>query len=132
MVERKELLNLLKSVGITKVRAVYDGCGDEGQIGGIGYDKGSEESIDHQIFAKMTIKSDQPLWTHGGWSSKTHQIAICDAVPNMFYDVLEDAVGGWELDDGSFGELTWDLTTDQIKIAHNDRFTEIDHREYQA
>jgi hypothetical protein len=45
-------------------------------------------------------------------------------------DQLEDAMfsllpGGWEINDGSFGSIDIDVSTGEIEVTHNERYTEV-------
>ena len=43
------------------------------------------------------------------------------AVTDLFYDVLEERYGGWEIDEGSFGYFEWDVNQDSIHLTHTAR-----------
>ena len=43
------------------------------------------------------------------------------AVQDLFYDILEEYYGGWEIDEGSFGYFEWDVKQDSIHLIHHAR-----------
>ncbi len=86
--------------GIEKVRFAYDGYGDSGDI--------------EQITALANgreVPLEEPL--HGDFY-------------NAAYDLLP---AGWEINDGSFGELVLNVPERRLTRAHNWRITETDHEE---
>ena len=96
----------LRALGVTRVTADYDGCGDSGQFESLSVFRGDEaisQSIDDQLL---------------------------EQVERLLYDLLEIRHGGWEINDGAFGEFTWDLTTDTLAQVHHSRFTDYESFEY--
>ena len=91
---RADLAEHLQKLGVQTVTAEYDGSCDSGQI-------------DHVDFGGARVPA-----------------TVRSAVETIFYDVLERLYGGWELDDGSFGEFRWDLSADKIYLVHNARIEE--------
>jgi hypothetical protein len=108
--EREQVAKLLKSFGVASVYADYDGSGDQGQI-------------------------DTPDFL-GDLIPGTEQVVVIKVEDNMaqrtldlFYALLEDIHGGWEIDEGSFGQIEWNLKTDKIHLTHNNRFMQVDTSE---
>jgi hypothetical protein len=97
------LLSLCPALKAAKIRfltAHYDGCGDEGFI--------ESDGIHAYTDAKRTEKAENPPFT-------ARQVA--DAA----YDVLEGAYPGWEINEGSFGDVVLDVKNATVKIEHNFR-----------
>lgn len=88
---RAQLLKQLRQLGVETVTAEYDGSGDTGQI-------------DVPEFEAVKVPDD-----------------LAVAVQDLFYDVLGNLYGGWEDNEGSFGEFTWDVKQDRINLVHNAR-----------
>lgn len=88
---RTELLQQLQELGVETVTAEYDGSGDSGQI-------------DDPHFGSDEIPRDLTM-----------------AVQDLFYDILAQYYGGWEINEGSFGQFTWDVGTDRIDLVYNGR-----------
>ena len=99
-----ELLALLRSRGIAVVRAHYDGCGDSGQL---------ERCT---CFAADNLPADHPLTEEG-----------LQRIDDHFYDLLECRHGGWENNDGGYGDFTWTVASDEFTHDHNDYYTEVDN-----
>lgn len=105
-----EAARQLKEAGIACVHIQYDGCGDSGQIDGIGYTDGEGKSVDP--VGKVMIANDQ--------------------LTDLFYDLLQVRHPSWADGDGAFGEIEWDLTVDTLKHTHNERFTDYDSTEHEG
>lgn len=88
---RAELVQQLRKLGVEMVTAEYNGEGDSGQV-------------------------EDPEF---GSSKVPRNIAF--AVQDLFYAVLEDEYGGWEINEGSFGQFEWNVTDDQIHLSHSTR-----------
>lgn len=96
---RAEVLEQLRELGVERVTAEYDGCGDSGQV-------------------------DDP---HFGSEKASGVLAA--AVQELFYEVLEELHGGWELNEGSYGLFTWDVGTDGINLLHTMRLDETEEHD---
>lgn len=108
--ERELVAKILKSLGVTSIHADYDGYGDSGQI----------ETPDFLgdllpgTGQNVVIKVEETM------SERTR---------DLFYTILEDLHGGWEINEGSFGQFEWNLKTDKIQLSHNERYTQVDTSE---
>lgn len=103
--ERTALAVQLLAVGVTQVHIDYDGEGDEGSIGDIEYFKGDERA---EIVAISEPLSEAPE-------------TLRDRIVDIAYAVLEMIHGGWEINEGSFGNLRWNTRTNIITIEHSER-----------
>jgi len=92
----------LTALGITRVTADYDGGGDSGQLESVRLYQGTDE---------RTESVDPELVTR---------------VEQLLYDLLEVRHGGWENNEGAFGEFQWDVVSDALTHEHNARFTDYD------
>ena len=90
MVLRRDCLAALRVLGVTKVKAKYDGYADMGQINPPKF-KPKGVAVDDDLVTKVT---DLML-----------RIAVC-------------ANPGFENDDGGFGKIHWRLDDDHIAVWH--------------
>jgi hypothetical protein len=93
--DRKGLRDQLVALGVSSVRWDYDGSGDDGCV-----------SLTDCIINGQSAPVPPML------------VRECEEIG---YGTLEDHHGGWENNEGAFGELEWDLATDKITIDHNHR-----------
>jgi hypothetical protein len=98
-ITRAELVTQLRKLGIETVTADYDGSGDSGQI-------------EEPEFGSRKVPGE-----------------LATAVQDLFYNLLEEHYGGWEISGGSFGQFVLDVTTDSIKLEHNICVEEVETEE---
>ncbi len=99
--ENPELEDYFKTTGVEIIEARYGGSGDSGDIDTVRID-GEDTDIDWQ----SRDEDERLIW-------------------NTLYDNLENAYGGWEIDDGSAGTI--ELNNNQeIVISHEWNMREMD------
>jgi len=92
----------LTEIGVTLVDITYDGYGDSGTVDTVSAYAGDKEAI----------------------------------LPDDLVEALKDAAcgllpGGWEINDGSFGQFVLDVATRTINRQHNWRSTDYDEEEFE-
>ena len=93
---RAKLVPKLRRKGVQSVRFEYDGCGDEGNLRDIIFEP--------QANAPKNISEvEYALWS-----------------------VLAQHFPGFEIDEGGYGTITWNIATDRIKIEHEQNVTSTD------
>jgi hypothetical protein len=129
--EREDLLASLRDCGAEVVRASYDGGGDSGQIDEVTI-TGHEKKPVKGKKTKGKVASSF-IDSTGEWKEivKLKMVSLEEKVKDFFYSALSSYHGGWENDDGGFGEFEWDLKTDVIKFVHNERYTEVNTEEHE-
>jgi len=117
-INKAVLFDALSAAGITSVSVSFNGEGDSGQIEEIiAYPNGDQ----HQL-PDVQLEIQQVEWGTGKRDS--HQTAIRDAIEQLCYDFLEQEHGGWENNDGAFGEFTFDVAGRSITLEFNGRFSD--------
>ena len=91
----------LLAAGAVKVIGAYDGCGDNGQV-------------------------DSLLLLRANGTAVPTEETQQGQIEGLFYDLLEVRHGGWENNDGAFGEFIWELTTDTLTHQHFERVIDSD------
>jgi hypothetical protein len=101
------LIPLCKAAQIDRVVAHYDGSGDSGAFeqDGVTAFSGDEE----KELATLAIKSDELL--------------------DACYNVLEYTHPGWEINEGSYGDVVLYVNESIVKIEHDARVTSTEHSE---
>ncbi|RWR09198.1 hypothetical protein D2T29_22025 [Sinirhodobacter populi] len=118
------LFKALAAAGITHVTVVFDGYGDSGQI----------ESIDAYCDDTLVALPDSEVmiasasWGDPGIAAETLKLA--DAVEQMAYGFLAGTHGGWENNDGAYGEFCFDARAGTIQLDFNERFTSSEHYDH--
>jgi len=115
------LFDALAAAGIEIVTVVFDGYGDSGQIENI------EAKAGDEIIAlpPSQIEIAAPVW---GSSEIEHQTQpACEAIETLVYAFLSQTHGGWENNDGAYGDFTFDVAERTITLDYNERHMESDH-----
>lgn len=109
---RQELVTKLRELGVTKIYCAYSGYGDSGSL----------DTVQATPAMDLDMVFDQKpnFWDN----NKLNDRSVGEAIHDLFYDLLEQNHPGWEINDGSDGEFTWDITTDRIAIDHGEHYTE--------
>jgi len=61
------------------------------------------------------------------WGSDEHvidQVPLKDAIETLCYDFLEDEHGGWENNDGAFGDFHFDVEDRTVHLAFTERYSD--------
>lgn len=111
------LFDTLAAAGITQVVVTFDGCGDSGQVENI--DARSDDDTVSLPSDEITICS--AAWGDPGFVAQT--MTVEQAIEQLAYDFLSETHGGWENNDGAYGEFTFDVATRSISLDYNERFT---------
>lgn len=109
------LFDALQAADITSVTVTFDGCGDSGQIDAIVARAGDGEITlpDTQVeLARTDFHLDE---------TRRESMALPDAVETFCYDALESRHGGWENNEGGFGDFTFDVAARTIAFDFNYR-----------
>lgn len=115
------LFDALATAGITSVVVVFDGSGDSGQIEDITL-HANDRVIPLPVMAPITIHST--FW--GSAEVRSESMTIDKAIEQLAYDFLAQAHGGWENNDGTYGEFTFDVGLRTITLDYNERYTAIE------
>jgi len=113
------LFAALSNAGIERVLISFDGEGDSGQLEDPAAYKG-----DQQVplpDAKITLHCVQ-------WNSEhlsPQEKSIEEAIDELCYDFLEQDHGGWENNDGAFGEFRLDVNARTVELEFNGRYTDV-------
>ena len=112
------LFGALSQAAIATVTVRFDGYGDSGQI----------EEIEAQAagtavpLPEGTIDIASPLWDGSG--VQRGRLTIREAIEQLAYDFLERTHGGWENNDGAFGDFSFGVADRTITLEYNERFTD--------
>jgi hypothetical protein len=108
----------LCAAGIDAVNVTFDGEGDSGQIDNIIARKGEAViPIPEQAITLQSVSWD-------GKEVSLREHSLREAIEQLCYDYLEQEHGGWENNDGAFGEFTLDVAGKAVELEFNGRFTD--------
>ena len=118
------VFEILARAGITLVTVGFDGCGDSGQIESIDAYAGNTAA---ELPSGEIELAELGL---GGGKVERSAFTLRDAIEKLAYDFLEETHGGWEDNEGAYGEFTFDVATRTITLAYNERHMESDYSEH--
>lgn len=113
----RALFDALETAGVTSVDVLFDGQGDSGQIEGTTAYAGE---LEVKLPSAMIQYTDVEFF---GTSTTTSEITVDDAIDRLVYAVLEETHGGWENNDGAYGEVTFNVEARTIHLEFNERYT---------
>jgi len=115
------VFDFLDERGVDTFTVRFDGSGDSGQIEDIELDKELLENKLDGIKVPNGIRYSQngaeQLWTEARNLEKV--------IESVCYQVLEQVCSGWEINDGSYGEFTFDVKKRKVSLDFNERITDV-------
>lgn len=116
---KRALFDALAAAHITEVHVDFDGVGDSGQIGSVIAFRGE----DRAELPKATVTIRQVSWPNT--KAAITQATLEEAIETLCYAYLEETHGGWENNDGAYGEFRFDVAKRTITLEFNGRYTDI-------
>lgn len=109
----------LSAADITLVSVLFDGEGDSGQISDITAFRGG----DTVLLPTQTIAVHTVNWD--GTAASVVEQPFASALETICYDFLEQEHGGWENNDGAYGEFTFDVAARTVELEFSGRYMEV-------
>lgn len=123
---RADLLVSLREAGIDRVEAHYDAYGDSGNIEEVTL---LPEPPEPELPEPELSAAAEVVPPDGELSLGEPHPRLPDAIMSRLQDMLWSTVyalhPGFENNEGGYGDITWDLATDQIAIEHSERFVDV-------
>ena len=118
---REILFDILAREKVDKVTVQFEGSGDDGSL---------ESSDLPDKIKKMVVKgskvSQGTVWHPTGETTQKwkEDCTVEEIVQSLCYEVLELTHGGWENNDGAYGEFNFDVKERTAHLDFNERYTE--------
>jgi hypothetical protein len=109
----------LAEAGITRLTVEFDGEGDSGQMQDVQACAGEAPKDVPAVTVECFCVAD-----NSGTLATSHR-SLTEAIETLCYDYLEQEHGGWENNDGAFGEFTFDVAGRTIQIEFNGRYSDV-------
>jgi hypothetical protein len=116
---KEAVFDALAANGFTRVNVTFDGEGDSGQIDNLAGYVG--DTLTKLPEVKLLLQTSS--WN--GDNISTQEQSLPAAIEQLCYDFLEQDHGGWENNDGAFGEFTLDVTGQTVKLEFNGRYNDV-------
>lgn len=126
----KSLLAALRALGATDVTIRYSGSGDSGCVDDVEVirklDGDPQENENLSELARQARVLVQERWSRFDHETRQwvngHDLVEKDlhaALKDYCYDLLGRNFGGWEINEGSDGELHLEVATGEVLVEHN-------------
>lgn len=110
------LFEALAQVGITTVLVEFDGYGDSGQIEDISAHAGPDDAVDLPECNVEIARVE-----YGRLEIVRETYTVKEAIERLAYDFLEETHGGWENNEGAYGDFLFDVAERTITLNYNER-----------
>lgn len=110
------LFEALAQFGITTVLVEFDGYGDSGQIEDISAHAGPDVAVN---LPERDV--DIARVEYGTLEIVRQTVSVRDAIETLAYDFLEETHGGWENNEGAYGDFLFDVAERSITLNYNER-----------
>jgi len=124
----KNFCKLLSEHSVKEITATYDGSGDSGSLDIMVRHKVDADVVRNPGFGRPAVDNGYAWANFNSFiplAMKTNALITKERVDEFeeaFYELLP---GGWEINDGSYGEINIDFETLSVHIEHNERYTEV-------
>ena len=114
---KEALFTAVSGAGIERVVIAFDGEGDSGQL---------EEPAAYRGDDQVPVPEGKITLHQVQWNSEhlsPQETSILHAIETICYDFLEQDHGGWENNDGAYGEFRLDVVARTVELEFNGRYT---------
>ena len=123
----QRILERLRALAVASAQAEYNGYGDSGQLEAVELIGGGGDAAR----AGVTVGRVEQRFEDGRWTRvvEDREVALDEALKDLFYDALEMLAPGWEINDGSQGTVSLVVATGKIDLCHDWNVTATEHFE---
>lgn len=130
----KQFCKILSAYNVIRIEANYDGSGDSGDLEIYVITCPTAAEVDARFSATSapaTISCNEKRTTWRQWlptALNDRRGFVTTEKARQFEDNLFDLLpNGWEINEGSYGEISIVVSDESILIEHNERYIEIRH-----
>lgn len=121
--DRDKILDALRDCGVVQVRVTYSGSGDSGQIDDVEFfdaDGRHQKTAESRTVEVTENVSEPPEDGENHWREfqRVRAVSLTSVVEDFAYDALESHHGGWEINEGSQGEVVFLVKEGKIFLNH--------------
>lgn len=126
------VLDALKKLKVTSISVSYTGSGDSGQVDSVDAFSKDEKEVSLEgtkvTIVNLSSKFNQKTKKFEEKEAK-QETSLGDALREIVYDILEMEYPGWEINDGSSGNLRINVKDKKFKLEHTTYYTESKYEE---
>ena len=119
------VLSTCRLANYARIVVTFDGCGDSGQIEDMDFQFNNDPPLKHPATRSVGVFDvrEGSTYSNGRWEPVINQkeLTLADAIESVTYDILGVTMGGWEIDDGTSGTITYDIPTGTISCNYDKR-----------
>ena len=119
------LFAALAAAGITHVCVAFNGYGDSGQVEHVTVKSGEADATLPATHVEIASTS------FGSETITRASTPLADAIESFCYDLIESHHGGWENNEGAYGDVTFDVVADRIVFDFNYRIETSENHSYE-
>jgi len=109
------VFDVLAQAGISSVEVTFDGYGDSGQI-----EEVTAIADDKEVeLPAVGIEIARVQWCSSDIMQATRPLT--QAIEQIAYDFLSESHGGWENNEGAYGDFYFDVAQRMITLNYNER-----------
>lgn len=120
---KASLFAALAGAGIVKVTVTFDGYGDSGQIDNV--------ELNGDAATLPDIPVELARTDFGSTEVERRTEPLNEAIETFCYALLESTHGGWENNDGAYGEFVFDVVAGTIMLDFNYRIETSENHSYE-
>lgn len=126
---KETLLDALKRAGALRARVTYHGGGDEGSHDDVSASDAANSPID--LSGTVSLLCERYDREDGQWkiSIVPQDQPLDTALSDYAMEAVEQHHGGWENNEGGYGEVVFDCEAGTARIEHNDYVVESEYTE---
>ena len=124
---KKSIVAFMQANGIEKAVLEFDGSGDSGQIDSVVLFPNSKKEL---AFEQIPFITFTQRFSGGEWNVEAteKQASVDEALEDLAYCALENNHGGWEINDGAYGEIIIEADGSG-RIEYNQRIETVEYEE---
>jgi hypothetical protein len=121
---KRRLIEALQGTPIVSIRITFDGCGDEGCV-----HQPEACGAAGEAYEIPDLDIEWPVLGSMAGQGKTITLKLSAALETFADDYLQLNHGGWELEEGAYGEFRIDVSGGSVTFEYNERFIETNYLE---
>ena len=125
----RKVLSVCRASNYAQIVVTFDGCGDSGQIEDMDFQFNDSMPPKHPATLSIGVFDVQEGFEHheGRWQPiiKQKELTLADALELITYDILNENIPGWEINEGTSGTINYDIATGVIRCEFNERVVEV-------
>jgi hypothetical protein len=128
---KERILKHLKKIKAGSVTIIYEGSGDSGSVEEVRVFDKEGKQLELSEDPAILVELRHTRFSNGNWENVTEEkeVDLEDALEELAYDALAGHHPGWEINEGSYGELNINVKDGTATLQHNTIIQETEYSE---